>query len=215
MTYRVQQYKETTAVITTPRNSTTALSSANISSVLRQAVAVVRWPFTNRYAAPIWLLVRLYVGWIFLTMGLGKLQTGFLASDQIGPMLKLVADGTITIPLPFYRDVAAMLVDLGVTPMISFSMPFLELAVAIAMFTGVLTPVAAIGALLLNINFVLSGIGNLTFDGPYMVAEILIAMAYPVAGVIGFQKLAMRLLGSVVSKIRPARRSEAASAQVS
>ncbi len=31
-------------------------------------------------------------------------------------MLKLVANGTITIPLPFYRDVAAMLVDLGVTP---------------------------------------------------------------------------------------------------
>jgi thiosulfate dehydrogenase [quinone] large subunit len=213
MTYRVQQYKETTAMITTPRNSTTALNPANISSVLRQALAVIRWPFTNRYAAPIWLLVRLYVGWIFVTMALGKIQTGFLTSDQIGPILKLVANGTITIPLPFYRDVAAMLVDLGVTPMISFSMPFLELAVALALFTGVLTPVAAIGALLLNINFVLSGIGNITFDGPYMVAEILIAMAYPVAGVIGFEKLALRILKTMVAKVRPARQQTAAPAK--
>jgi thiosulfate dehydrogenase [quinone] large subunit len=206
MTYIAQQYKEI-AMITTPRNSTNVLNPANDSSVLRQALAVVRWPFTSRYAAPIWLLVRLYVGWIFLTMAIGKIQTGFLAGDQIGPMLKLVADGTITIPLPFYRDVAAMLVDLGVTPMISFSMPFLELAVALAMFTGVLTPVAAIGALLLNVNFVLSGIGNMTFDGPYMLAEILIVMAYPVVGVIGFQTLAQRILKATIAKVRPARRS--------
>src|SRR5262245_33258339 len=210
MTHLVKQYKEIRPMITTPRNSTTTLNPANTLSALRRALAVVRWPFTNRYAAPIWLLVRLYVGWIFLTMALGKIQTGFLASDQIGPMLKLVANGTISIPLPFYRDVAATLVDLGVTPMISFSMPFLELAVAIAMFTGILTPLAAIGALLLNITFVLSGIGNLTFDGPYMLAEILMAMAYPVVGVIGFQKLAQRLLSLATSKIGQARRADAA-----
>ncbi len=40
-------------MITTPRNSTTALTPANNSSALRQALAIVRWPFTSRYAAPI------------------------------------------------------------------------------------------------------------------------------------------------------------------
>jgi thiosulfate dehydrogenase (quinone) large subunit len=202
-------------MITTPRNSTTTLNPANTLSVLRRALAMVRWPFTNRYAAPIWLLVRLYVGSIFVTMALGKIQTGFLTSDQIGPILKLVANGTITISLPFYRDVAAMLVNLGVTPMISFSMPFLELAVALAMFTGVLTPVAAFGALLLNINFVLSGIGNITFDGPYMVAEILMVLAYPVVGVIGFEKLALRLVSPIISKGPLPRRLRTALARAS
>jgi len=202
-------------MITTPRNSTTTMNPTNTLSVLRRVLAVIRWPFTNRYAAPIWLLVRLYVGSIFVTMALGKIQTGFLTSDQIGPILKLVANGTITIPLPFYRDVAAMLVNLGVTPMMSFSMPFLELAVAISMFTGVLTPVAAFGALLLNINFVLSGIGNITFDGPYMVAEILMVLAYPVVGVIGFEKLALRLASPIVSKIPLPRRLRTALARAS
>ncbi len=85
---------------------------------------------------------------------------------------------------------------------------------ALAMFTGVLTPVAAIGALLLNVNFVLSGIGNMTFDGPYMLAEILIVMAYPVVGVIGFQTLAQRILKAMIAKVRPARNAAPVAAEI-
>jgi len=199
-------------MITTPRHTTSTLRQTNTTSIVRRAVAVVRWPFTNRYAAPIWLLVRLYVAYIFVTMAIGKIQGGFLTGDPIGAMLKLVANGTIQVPFAFYRPVAGLLVDAGLTPMLSHSMPFLELAVALSLATGVLVPIAAVGALLLNINFVLSGIGNLTFDGPYMLAEILMVMAYPVVGVIGFEKLARRILQSIVAKLRPARSAEAAPA---
>jgi hypothetical protein len=127
-------------------------------------------------------------------------------------MLKLVANGAIPVPFEFYRGVAGMLVGAGLTPMISHSMPFLEIAIAISMITGVLTPLAAFGALLLNINFVLSGIGQIDFDFPYMVAEVLLIMSYSVVGVIGFEKLAQRLLKAAVAKIRPAR-SQAAPAR--
>ena len=119
-------------------------------------------------------------------------------------MLKLVANGTIPVPLELYRGVAGTLVSMGVTPMISHTMPFLELAIALSLATGVLTPLAAAGALLLNINFVLSGIGLLAFDGPYMIAEILMVLAYPVVGVIGFEKLARRILSTVVGSVQPA-----------
>ena len=84
-------------------------------------------------------------------------------------------------------------------------MPFLEIAIAISMITGVLTPLAAFGALLLNINFVLSGIGQIDFDLPYMIAEVLLIMGYSVVGVIGFEKLAQRILKAVIAKVRPAR----------
>jgi len=204
MTHIERRYKETTTVITTPRQPTTTLRPLNISSVLSRAAAVVRWPFTNRRAAPFWLLVRLYVAWVFVQMSVAKIGAGFLTSDPIGEMLKLVANGTIPVPLEFYRGVAGTLVGMGVTPLISHTMPFLELAVALSLATGVLTPLAAAGALLLNINFVLSGIGLLAFDGPYMIAEILMVLAYPVVGVIGFEKLARRILSTVVGTVRPA-----------
>src|SRR5690349_6017002 len=135
-------------MITTPRTTPTTLRPATGASVLRRAIAAIRWPFTNRYAAPIWLLVRLYVAYIFLTMGIGKIQSGFLTGDPIGAMLKLVANGTIQVPFAFYRPVAGLLVDAGLTPLISHSMPFLELAVALSLATGVLVPLAAVGALL-------------------------------------------------------------------
>src|SRR5262249_12512592 len=162
----------------------------NISTILGRTLAIVRWPFTARQAAPIWLLLRLYVAWGFLTMGIAKIEGGVLTSDPIGEMLKLDATGTILVPFGFYRGIAGMLVGAGLTPLISHSMPFLEIAIALSLATGVLTPLAAFGALLLNINFVLSGIGQIAFDFPYMVAEVLLIMGYSVVGVIGFEKLA-------------------------
>jgi len=192
-------------MITTPRHTTATLRSANTSSILGRTLAIVRWPFTARQAAPIWLLLRLYVAWVFLTMGIAKIEGGFLTGDPIGEMLKLVANGAIPVPFEFYRGVAGMLVEAGLTPMISFSMPFLEIAIALSMLTGVLTPLAAFGALLLNINFVLSGIGQINFDLPYMIAEVLLIMGYSVVGVIGFEKLAQRILKAAIARVRPAR----------
>ena len=196
-------------MITTPRQTTTTLRTTDIPSILGRALVVIRWPFTNRRAAPIWLLVRLYVAWVFITMAIGKIEGGFLTSDPIGEMLKLVANGTIPVPFEFYRGVAGMLVSAGLTPLLSHTMPFLELAVALSLITGVLTPVAAFGALLLNVNFVLSGIGQIAFDAPYMVAEILMVLSYSVVGTIGFEKLALRILKSALAKVRPARQAAA------
>jgi thiosulfate dehydrogenase [quinone] large subunit len=195
-------------MITTPRRSTSTLRSASSASLPARFVAALRWPFSSRFAAPIWLLVRLYVAYVFLTMGIAKIEAGFLTADPIGQMLPLVANGTISVPFEFYRGVAGMLVEAGVTPLISHSMPLLELAVALSLATGVLVPVAAFGALLLNVNFVLSGIGQISFDLPYMMAEVLLVAAYPVVGLIGLERLAKRILMAAVAKVRPARVQE-------
>jgi thiosulfate dehydrogenase [quinone] large subunit len=200
-------------MITTPRRSTSTLRAASGASLSARIVAAARWPFTSRFAAPIWLLVRLYVAYVFLTMGVAKIEAGFLTSDPIGQMLPLVANGTIPVPFEFYRGVAGMLVDAGLTPLISHSMPLLELAVALSLATGVLAPLAAVGALLLNINFVLSGIGQISFDLPYMVAEVLLVAAYPVVGLIGLERLAKRILLASLAKVRPARAQEIVAAK--
>ena len=44
-------------------------------------------------------------------------------------VIDVIEKGTIAVPLPFYRGVAGALLDAGVSPMISHSMPFLEMAV--------------------------------------------------------------------------------------
>jgi uncharacterized membrane protein YphA (DoxX/SURF4 family) len=195
-------------MITAPKQQTTTYTT-NGNGIGKRALAAVLWPFTNKYASPIWLALRLYLGWIWFQMSISKLQAGWLTSDPIGQMLKLVENGTIAVPLPFYRGVAGMLVDLGITPMLSHSMPFMEMAVALAFATGVLVPVAAVGAILLNINFVLSGIGNIELDGPVIAGQLLLILSYRVVGTLGFEKLAARILNAAIAFVRPARRAQA------
>jgi uncharacterized membrane protein YphA (DoxX/SURF4 family) len=159
--------------------------------------AVLRWPFTNRFASVLWLALRLCLGWIWLQFSLDKFQSGWLSSDPIGAIMQQIAKGTLPVPLAFYHDVARTLIGLGVTPLISHVMPFLELAVALAFLSGVLVVPAAIASILLNVNILLSGIGVLKLDGRFVVTEVLFILAWRVVGLIGVQQLLVRGLRAI------------------
>ena len=201
-------------MITSPNQQPTTYTT-NGNAIGKQAIALIRWPFTNRLASPLWLALRLYIAWIWFQMSMSKFQAGWLTSDPVGTMFKLIEKGTIAVPLPFYRGVAGALLDAGVSPMISHSMPFLELAVALSFATGVLVPAAAVGAILLNINIILSGIGTPAFDGPIIASEILFLMSYRVVGGIGFERLARRILSAALRMVRPAHKQAVVSSQQS
>jgi uncharacterized membrane protein YphA (DoxX/SURF4 family) len=190
-------------VITSPNQS--ASYTTRVGANAGRIIAIIRWPFTNKFAAPIWLALRLYIAWIWFQMSMGKFQAGWLTGDPVGTLLKLVEKGTLAVPLPFYRGVAGALIDAGATPFISHSMPFLEMAVALSFATGVLVPAAAVGAILLNINIVLSGMGVPAFDGSIIGAQILFLLSFRVVGAIGFEGLARRILRSMMQVVRPAR----------
>jgi uncharacterized membrane protein YphA (DoxX/SURF4 family) len=186
------------------QQSTTYTTNGN--AIGKQLIALIRWPFTNRLSSPIWLALRLYIAWIWYQMSISKFQAGWLTSDPVGQMFKAIEKGTIVVPLPFYRGVAGALLDAGISPIISHSMPFLEMAVALSLATGVLVPAAAVGAILLNINIMLSGIGTPAFDGPIIAAQVLMVMSYRVVGGIGFERLAQRILNTALRVVRPARK---------
>jgi uncharacterized membrane protein YphA (DoxX/SURF4 family) len=164
---------------------------------------VLRWPFTNRFASVLWLALRLCLGWIWLQFSLDKFQSGWLSSDPIGAIMQQIAKGTLPVPLAFYREVARTLLGLGVTPLISHVMPFLELAVALAFLSGVLVVPAAIGSILLNVNILLSGIGVLKLDGRFVVTEVLFILAWRVVGMIGVQQLLGRGLRAIRHGLHP------------
>jgi thiosulfate dehydrogenase [quinone] large subunit len=154
--------------------------------------AALRWPFAHRYASPIWLAVRLYLGWTWLQVGLGQVSSGWLNNDPIGLMFRQIVDGKIAVPLPFYRDVAQMLLEGGLSPIISHSMPIAQIAVALAFFSGVLLVPAAIGAILLNLNIILSGVGLVELDGQFIILQILLVLAWRTSSWIGLQSMLVR-----------------------
>lgn len=190
---------------------TTATSIATRNtSIIRRLTTTLASPFTHVYASPIWLAVRLYLAYMWWMMGVQKIGAGFLTSDPIGPILQLGADGTLAVPLEFFRPIAGMLVASGLTPLISFSMPFLEMAVALAFLSGVLVVPAAIGATLLNIIFVLSGIGQIQLDGRFIALQLLMIAAFRVVSYIGIQRYVVRILRAALTKVRRSRTAEQA-----
>ena len=58
--------------------------TTNGNTIGKQAIALIRWPFTNRLSSPIWLALRLYIAWIWYQMSMGKFQAGWLSSDPVG-----------------------------------------------------------------------------------------------------------------------------------
>ena len=186
-------------------NSQQTFNQSNpTASFTKRILSIVSWPFTHRYTAPIWLALRLYIGWIWFQMAISKFEAGWLFSNPTGAILKQVANGNMPVPFEFYRSVAAILIEYGITAPLSHAMPFLEMAVALAFFSGVMLRPAAIGGLLLVVNIALTGMATLLFDGQVALAHVLLVAAGSVAGLIGFERLAGRILGFVLAYVRSA-----------
>jgi thiosulfate dehydrogenase (quinone) large subunit len=173
-------------MVSTPARSTRP--PAGRAAAVGHLLGIVRFPFTSRLASPLWLLVRLYLAYVWFSMGYGKLSAGFLTADPIGDLLRLAGDGVLPVPFEAYRGVAAWLVDLGVTPLLSHGMPFLEMAVALAFVGGVLLVPAALGATFLNLNFLLSGVAIAYLDIRVIVLQLLLVLAWRVAGTLGVRR---------------------------
>lgn len=171
-----------------------ALQTGNRSALAARLRIFVSWPFISRFASPIWLAVRLYLAYIWFTMGVDKLSSGFLTGDPIGQMLGMAGSGALPVPLEAYRPVARWLVELGVTPLLSHGMPFLEIAVALSFVSGILVVPAAVGAVFLNLNFLLSGVGIVALDIRCIVLQLLLILAFRVADYLGAQRITMRVV---------------------
>jgi uncharacterized membrane protein YphA (DoxX/SURF4 family) len=156
----------------------------------RRVLDILGWPFSSRLASPLWLGIRIYLGSIWLQFGLAKVTGGWLTGNPMHSMLDAVARGMTPAPFPAYRHVARALLDTGADRWISVGLPLAELAVALAFFCGVLLVPAAVGASLLNLNLILSGLASWHFDGRIIALQLLLVAAWRVADYVGMKRIA-------------------------
>jgi uncharacterized membrane protein YphA (DoxX/SURF4 family) len=155
-------------------------------------IKLLTWAFHSPAASPAWLLLRLYLASVWLQFGIGKVRGGWLAGEGLHGLLSAVAAGQTPAPFSFYARVAGVLVETGMDRVLSVAIPLVEVAVGLAFAIGVLLVPAAIGATLLNVNLVLSGVASLHFDGRIIALQILLLAAWRVAGYLGLGTLLRR-----------------------
>ena len=169
--------------------------------VLIQDPPIARFFFQSTVAAWLWLAVRLYVGYDFLTAGWHKFTTpAWMDGSGTGILgfwkgaLGTTPAGAPVITFDWYRGFLQYLMDTNSAAWFSYVIVFGELAMGVGLILGAFVGLAAAGGLLMNMAFLLAGT---TSTNPVLVIlGFLLILAWKNAGYIGLDYFLLPMLGT-------------------
>lgn len=161
--------------------------------------SVARFLFADSRLAVFWLIVRLYVGYQWLTAGWGKITNpaGVWIGEQAGAAITGFLRGALDKAggdrpsvQPFYGWFIEN-VALPNATVFSYAVAFGEVLVGVALVLGLFTGVAAFFGGLMNANFLLAG--TLSSNPVLFILATWLVLAWRVAGWIGLDRWALPL----------------------
>jgi len=160
-----------------------------------------RMLFANTMTAPLWLVVRTYLGWQYLAAGWRKtVGTGWLNNDGVAlkgfweRIVQVPERGSPPIAYDWYRDFIQFMLDQHWYSWFAWLIALGEVAVGVALIIGMLTGFAALAGATLNFNFMLAGTAS---TNPVLfVLAILVLLAWKVSGRIGVDRWLLPALGT-------------------
>jgi thiosulfate dehydrogenase [quinone] large subunit len=163
---------------------------------------IARFLFQSTAASYLWLVVRVFVGFQFLTSGWGKL-TGGKWLDGSGATILTYWQNAVKIPdaparplvtFDWYRSFLQFMIDTNSAPWFSYVIVFGEIAVGLGLILGAFVGLAAAGGLLMNMAFLLAGT---TSTNPVLAfMAVMLVLAWKNAGWIGLDRFLLPLLGT-------------------
>lgn len=149
----------------------------------------------------IWLIPRLYLGYTWITSGLGKLSNP--GWTQTGEVLKGFWERAVLIPdaparpaitFAWYRAFIQMLLESGSYTWFSKLVVAAELLIGIALILGLFTGIAAFFGGFMNWNFMMAGTAS---SNPVLFPiAVLLILAWKVAGWWGVDRWLLPLVGT-------------------
>jgi NADH dehydrogenase len=147
----------------------------------------------RRATALLALGVRLYLAFVWLRFGIGKIEAGWLTSNPARGLIDVVAKGYTHAWLRIYEPLAHWVLSQGIDSVIAVALPLIEVAIGLALITGALLRPALWLAMFINLNLVLSGLASWTFDGRVMALQLFLLALGAAAGRHGLRSLAMAI----------------------
>ena len=165
---------------------------------------------SNTKSSVLWLIVRLYIGWEWLSAGWAKINNPAWVGDGAGSAVKGFLEGALAKTSGPHPDVQwwyAYFVEnfaLEHTTAFSYTVAYGELLVGLALILGFLVGISAFFGIFMNFNYLLAGTVSVN---PIMLAlGISLILAWRVAGYLGLDYFVLPLL---YRKLRPLRREGA------
>jgi thiosulfate dehydrogenase [quinone] large subunit len=161
---------------------------------------ISRFLFADRRIAVLWLVVRVYVGYLWLKAAADKIGKAAWTGPQAGTGLAGFLQGAIGKTGGANPAVqgwyAAFLKDfvLHHTVVFSYMVAFGEAAVGVALILGVVTGVAAFFGCFMNMNYLLAG--STSVNPVMFVLGLFLVLAWRVAGYYGADRFILPALGT-------------------
>lgn len=155
----------------------------------RFLTSIYHFAFSNKLFSPVWLVVRLYVGWAWLHAGYEKVINPVWVGEKAGVAVAGFVNGALTKTAGIHPDVSmwyAWFLKHAVLPYAdiwSYAVTYGEIAVGVGLILGAFTFLAAFFGAFMNINYLLAG--TVSTNPVLLVLALFIMMAYRVAGFIG------------------------------
>jgi thiosulfate dehydrogenase [quinone] large subunit len=161
---------------------------------------LARFLFSDTRLSWVWLIVRVYVGWQWVSAAIDKLQGPGWIGTGAGTALKGFVGGSIAQTAGANANVqgwyATLLKDI-VLPHVaewSYVITFGELACGLGLILGVFTGIAAFGGAFMNMNYMLAG--AVSINPILLFLELLLILAWRVAGYMGVDFALLPLVGT-------------------
>lgn len=174
-------------------------TSANVQPSQIPEPNITRFLFADTRMAPVWLLVRVYLGFLWLQAGWGKVVGGGWIGADAGAGVQGFAQGALQQTGGEHPQVTgwyAGFLENVVIPnagLFAHLVVFGQLAVGLGLIVGLFTGVAAFFGGFMNASFIFAGTAG---ANPLMfILAILLALAWRVAGYWGLDRWALPMLG--------------------
>lgn len=145
--------------------------------------------FADKRLSWFWLIVRIYLGWQWLSAGYGKLINPVWIGDKAGVALTGFVNGALAKTVGEHPDVFtwyAWFLEKCVLPNAttwSYFITYGEILVGLGLILGALTFLSAFFGFFMNLNFLLAG--TVSANPQMLVLALLLMVAHKVSGYIG------------------------------
>lgn len=155
--------------------------------------------FNNTRSGWIWLIIRLYLGYTWLTAGWGKVTSDVWTGDQAGTALQGFIQGALS-KTGDGGDVSgwyASFLENVVLPhasLFSYLVAYGEVLVGLGLIIGLFTGIAAFFGSIMNVSFLFAG--TLSTNPILFILATWLVLAWKVAGWYGLDRWALPYLGT-------------------
>lgn len=156
---------------------------------------LAKFIFGDPRMAVVWLLVRIYVGWQWLSAGIEKLQNPVWTGSQAGTAMAGFVNGALqkstgtNIAVQGFYAGFLQTVVRPHTAMWSYAITYGEILVGLGLIVGLFTGIAAFFGGLLNANYLLAG--TLSTNPMLFILATWLVLAWRVAGFIGLDRFVL------------------------